>query len=172
MARQVRPATETLTEKKLNLQGRVLRREFEHPLRQVTFRTANDATRATPLLIKEQGGQKVIDSPVLHRNHENMVKMWRRHPRGKSEPKLRRRQRWHEWDNLQLCVCLQEALPRKPKTTKGQTQKAKLDLKEENTSMKRFANFSQIDLNLNKKMKPLNYLDHKIKFFWLLWNVK
>ena len=75
VARQVRPATETLTEKKLNLQGRVLRREFEHPLRQVTFRTANDATRATPLLIKEQGGQKVIDSPVLHRNHENMVKM-------------------------------------------------------------------------------------------------
>ena len=61
MARQVRPATETLTEKKLNLQGRVLRREFEHPLRQVTFRTGNDATRATPLLIKEQGCQKVID---------------------------------------------------------------------------------------------------------------
>ena len=53
LARQVRPITEVLNEKKQNLLGHVIRRDFLHPLQQGTFDTTADTKYGRPLTKKE-----------------------------------------------------------------------------------------------------------------------
>ncbi len=65
-----------LNEKKQNLLGHVIRRDFLHPLQQVTFDTAADTKYGRPLAIKEQWGKRRQGRPRLHWTHENMRKAW------------------------------------------------------------------------------------------------
>ena len=76
LARQVRPLTMVLEEKKLNMLGHVIRRDFSHPLQQVTFDTAANTRYGRPLAIKEQWGKRRQGRPRLHWTHENMRKAW------------------------------------------------------------------------------------------------
>ena len=65
-----------MTKKKLNLLGHVIRRDFSHPIQQVTFDTAADTRYGRPLAIKEQWGKRRQGRPRLHWAHENMRKTW------------------------------------------------------------------------------------------------
>jgi hypothetical protein len=76
LERQVRPITTILEEKKLDLLGHVLRRDFLHPAQQVTFDTAADTAYGRPLVIKETCSRKRQGRPRLHWTYENMARAW------------------------------------------------------------------------------------------------
>ena len=62
--------------KKLDLLGHVLRRDFRHPLQQVTFDTAADIPYSRPLAIKGINSTRRKGRPRPHWTHENMSAAW------------------------------------------------------------------------------------------------
>ena len=72
----MRPISEVLKEKKLDLLGHVLRRDFSHPLQQVTFDTAADIPYSRPLAIKGTNSTRRQGRPRPHWTYENMSAAW------------------------------------------------------------------------------------------------
>jgi hypothetical protein len=74
--RQVRPITDIMQEKKLNLMGHVIRREYTHPLQMVTFDTGRHPSNGAALTIKATKGPRRKGRPRLSWTHENMTAAW------------------------------------------------------------------------------------------------
>ena len=71
-----RPLSEVLKEKKLDLLGHVLRRDFRHPLPQVTSDTAVDMEYSRPLAIKDISSTRRGGRPRPHWTYNNMSAAW------------------------------------------------------------------------------------------------